>query len=150
MKNEEKKNTQVASTVTEEVAAPAIKKTKPDPKKDIKGWIKWMRDEESQKVKGVFRYIELKGGVLSFNYCAYEGDPLEILTFRDGESYEVKLGVARHLNRSGKVPIHERLMDENNKAVTRVKTFNSRYAFYPLGFSDEDFGEKHIIDVHRY
>lgn len=145
MKNEEKNKVE-----TQEVTAPAIKKTKPDPKKDIKGWIKWMRDEESQKVKGVFRYLELKGGVLSFNYCAYEGDPLEILTYRDGETYEVTLGVARHLNRSGKVPVHERLMDENNKAVTRVKTMNSRYAFYPLGFSAEDFGEKHIIDVERY
>lgn len=108
-------------------------------------YIKKLRDRDSQKVKGVFRFYEVPNGNLTFFYKIYPQEPVEKYSLDDGKMYELPLGVARHLNTSGKYPVHAHKMGENDKPSIYVNKLISRYAFQSLDFMDlnqlDDAGE---------
>ena len=39
--------------------------------------IKYQHDKDREPVKGIFKYYEVPGGCLEFNYRAYKEDPIE-------------------------------------------------------------------------
>lgn len=118
--------------------------------KNTKGSLKYQRDKDREKVKGIFRFFEVPGGQLSFVFKKYEWDPVERYDMQDGEVYEVPLGVAKHLNQNGWYPIHHYALDESGKPQSRIGQKKRRFGFQSLEFVDiADFGDpaKEIITV---
>ena len=60
--------------------------------------LRYMRDKDREKVKGIFRYYEVPGGSVSFMFRAYKEDGIERYDLVDGKIYTLPLGVAKHLN----------------------------------------------------
>lgn len=122
--------------------------------------LKYERDRMRELVPGIFRFHEVPGGGISFNYKEFKEDPIEKYTMVDGEQYTVPLGVARHLNRNGWYPeygfvnvdgnagVKAAAVDANNYQQRVVKKVR-RYSFQSLQFIDiEEFApDKQIIQV---
>jgi len=71
-------------------------------KKKASELIEKHRKEDNKLVKGVFKNVEAPGGDVSFAYRMYKGDPARVYHFVDGETYEIPIGVAKHINRTCK------------------------------------------------
>lgn len=69
-------------------------KTKEDIKKKMK--------EDSKLVKGIFEYVDAKGGYLSFNHRLYPDELIIKYTLVDGETYDLPIGVVKHINNTKK------------------------------------------------
>lgn len=94
---------------------------------------------ESRKVTGVFRDLEVgAGGNLKFSARKYKWDQVEAYDFRDGQTYEVPLWLARHLNENCKWPAYRHNIDPNAKEGEKVKQYigqyNHRFAFVSSDF----------------
>lgn len=111
------------------------KKVSPE---QIKKNLRYQRDKDRQKVKGIFRFHEVPGGTLSFVFHKYNEDPVENFTLRDGEVYEIPLGVARHLNKNCSYPEHTRTVDMHGKPLAVVGKTIRRCSFQSLEFVDID------------
>lgn len=125
---------------------PTVKKEH-DPKD-----LTWQRDRDRQKVKGIFRFHEVPGGVMKFPFRKWKGDPIENYTMVDGEIYEVPLGVAKHLNKNCWYPVHEYAVDENDKPSVKVGKKVNRCSFQSLEFVDEvdfDNNPSEIVTVEK-
>lgn len=109
-------------------------KSKETPKVNLK----YERDKEREMVRGIFRFHEVPGGSMSFVYKKYKEDPVERYDFLDGQIYTVPLGVARHLNKTGKYPVHAYRQNENGQASQYIGSRVSRYGFQSLEFVDID------------
>lgn len=135
-----------------------VKEVKKDaPKKPN---LKYERDRMREKVEGIFRFHEVPGGGMSFNYKEFKEDPIEKYTMVDGVQYTVPLGVARHLNRSGWYPeygyvtlegnagVKNAAVDANNYQQRVVKKVR-RYSFQSLQFIDLDEmnSDKQVLEV---
>ena len=129
---------------------PAINMGKPDPAKDMKGYLKYMRDKDRQMVRGIFRFYEVPGGFMSFVYSAYKEDDIERYDMYDGQIYTVPLGVARHLNKNGWYPEHAFITDETGKPIAKVGKKIRRFGFQSLEFTDEsDFFQADVVTINR-
>lgn len=105
------------------------------PKKgDLKKKVKYQRDRDREKVKGIFRYHERPGGFVKFNYYAYEGDPVQTYELYDGQTYEIPRGVARHINTNTRLPHYEWAKNENGEDVMILKSYRARASFDSLDF----------------
>ena len=110
--------------------------------------VEQLRARDSKKVRGRFNYLEMPGGILNFCYRAYEGDPLMSYALKDGEIYELPIGVARHLNTNVGRYEHKYLLDANGNPSTSSKVRIRRCIFENLEFMDiEDIGATHIEEV---
>lgn len=98
--------------------------------------LKYQHDKDREQVKGIFRFYECPGAMLSFVYRAYKEDDVERFDLLDGQVYSIPLGVARHLNKSGRYPIHEYKMNENGVASQHIGKKVARYGFQSLEFVD--------------
>lgn len=96
----------------------------------------YQRDKDKEKVKGIFRFYEVPGGSMSFVYKKYKEDPVENYTMIDGQVYTVPLSVARHLNNSGKYPIHAYSQDDLGNPIPIIGKKVARYGFQSLEFVD--------------
>jgi len=76
---------------------------------------KYQRDKDREKVRGIFHFHEVPGGVMSFCFKAYKEDPIETFTLIDGQIYELPLGVARHLNKNVWYPQYEHISINGEK-----------------------------------
>lgn len=81
---------------------------KEQPKKNLR----YQRDKDREKVKGIFRFYEVPGGSMSFSFKAYKEDPVERYDMIDGEVYTIPLGVAKHLNKNCWYPEYEHMKSE--------------------------------------
>ncbi len=54
-------------------ATPSIESNERKPKVNLK----FQRDKDREPVKGIFRFYEVPGGSVSFNYRAYKEDEVE-------------------------------------------------------------------------
>lgn len=86
------------------------KKVESAPKKNLR----YMRDKDREKVKGIFRFYEVPGGSMSFVYKEYKEDDVERYDLVDGQVYTLPLGVAKHLNKRGNYPVYEHVPGEAN------------------------------------
>jgi len=75
---------------------------------DDKVYRRWK--EESKLVKGVFRCLEPIGGNVKFAFRKYKWDSTQWYTMFDGETYEVPLAVARHLNNNCNYNVHSHIL----------------------------------------
>ena len=100
--------------------------------------LRYQRDKDREKVRGIFKFYEVPGGSLSFVFRKYKEDPVERFDFIDGQIYTVPLGVAKHLNKSGKYPVHAYKMEEDGKPSRTIGKMVSRYGFQSLEFTDID------------
>ena len=107
-----------------------------DDKKKIRKNLRYQRDKDREKVKGIFKFYEVPGGALSFMFRKYKEDPVEKFEFIDGQIYTIPLGVAKHLNKNGKYPVHAYKMEENGKPSRIIGQMVSRFGFQSLEFSD--------------
>jgi hypothetical protein len=104
--------------------------------------------KDKQLVRGRFNYHEVPGGVLSFVYRAYKGEPVIRYDLKDGEIYNLPLGVARHLNNDVGQIEHSYLLDKYGKPSTMAHRKVRRCSFENLEFVDiEDIGNTHIEEV---
>lgn len=113
-------------------AANARKEVTPNPQK------KFLRDKDRQMVKGKFIFHEVPGGRMSFSFRKWKEDPVERFDLDDGEIYSLPLGVAKHLNKECKYPVHAYAMDENNKPQMKINQWIRRCSFQSLEFIDVD------------
>jgi hypothetical protein len=109
-----------------------------DSKKKSKESLKYQRDKDRQMVKGIFRFYEVPGGQISFNFRKYKEDPIERFDLVDGEVYSLPLGVAKHLTNSGNYPVHKYMKSEDGTVSMRVGQKVNRYGFESLEFMDID------------
>jgi hypothetical protein len=110
--------------------------TKEEPKK--KPSLKYQRDKDREKVKGIFKFYECPGSELRFSFRKYKEDPVETYKFVDDQIYTIPLGVAKHLNSSGQYPVHEYMQDADGKVSMMVGQKKRRYGFQSLEFVDVD------------
>ena len=126
--------------------------TKKDPIKiKIKKNLRWHRDKDREIVKGMFKFYEVPGGLMSFVYREYKEDQTERYDLVDGEIYSIPLGVARHLNKNGWYPVHSYSMNEAGVASMKVGHKKRRFGFQSLEFIDIDdlTEDKGIITVEK-
>jgi len=98
--------------------------------------LRYQRDKDREKVKGIFKFYEVPGGALSFMFRKYKEDPVERFDFIDGQIYTIPLGVAKHLNKNGKYPVHAYKMEEDGKPTRTIGQMVSRFGFQSLEFTD--------------
>ena len=117
-----------------------LKKTKAADKSQEKKIVnlRYMRDKDREKVRGIFRFYEVPGGTMTFSFKAYKEDPVETFTMTDGQTYTIPLGVAKHLANNLWYPVHEFLRDENGNTSTHVRKKVHRAGFQSLEFIDLD------------
>lgn len=132
MANLEKKEIKDATHIKTDaqLEAPIVKEEKKKPN------LKFMREKDREKVKGIFRFYEAPGHTLSFSIRLYKEDPVEKFALVDGQVYTLPLGVAKHLNRNGWYPIHQFMTDENGNKIAKVGTKVRRFGFQSLEFLD--------------
>lgn len=109
-----------------------------DKNKKAKESLKYQRDKDRQMVKGIFRFYEVPGGSMSFNFRKYKDDPIERYDLIDGQVYTIPLGVAKHLTTNGNYPIHKYMKDEGGNVSMRVGQKVNRFGFESLEFMDID------------
>ena len=113
---------------------------------------KWayQKARDAEKVKGVFKFYEVPGGLMEFVYKKYKFQKPERYSMIDGQVYTIPLGVAKHLNNDCWYPTHAYAMDSEGKHTQRISQKVKRCGFQSLEFMDiEDFdrGGKQIIQV---
>ena len=105
--------------------------------------LKYQRDKDREPVKGIFRFYEVPGGSVSFNYRAYKEDEVERFDLIDGQVYTLPLGVAKHLNKNGKYPVHKFMTNDAGVPVMKIGQYVRRFGFQSLEFVDiEDLTEE--------
>ena len=97
-----------------------------------------MRDKDHKIVKGVFRCYEPRGGSFTFCLKKYKGDNVLKYTMVDGETYDVPLMVAKHLNQNCWYPKHTHVLDANGNPIVDRGTKVKRCSFESLEFYPED------------
>jgi hypothetical protein len=145
---------------TEEVAAPIeevkVQKSKKEQSKEL---LNKFIEEETKMVKGKFRNIEVPGGSQRIQIKKYPGVPMFDQVMEDGQTYQIPLYVARHLNgvdvtakkihgkiHSCEYPIHGFKWDDGKPMpgcmedrgipvpIITPSKWNRRYAFESLEF----------------
>ena len=94
------------------------------------------RKKDREIVRGIFRFHEVPGGMMEFNYKKYKKDPLEKFSFVDGEVYTIPLGVAKHLNANVFYPTYTFKNDEAGRPSVSVGEKVRRCSFQSLEFSE--------------
>lgn len=96
------------------------------------------RIADGKLVRGIFRFHEVPGGRLDFPFLKYPGDEVKKFSMKDGEVYEVPLGVAKHLNTNCWYPLYGYSDKAHNNiqesALMSVKEKIRRCSFQSLDF----------------
>lgn len=131
--------------------------TSPTVKKETKKPnYKYMRDKDRQMVKGIFRFHECPGGVMSFVFKYWKEDPVERYDMVDGQIYSVPLGVAKHLNNNCWYPEYSFIKGDGKTVaayspdgqVMKVSRKVKRCSFQSLEFIDlEDIGNSEASTI---
>lgn len=96
-------------------------------------------EKDQVKVKGKFIFHEVPGGGLSFTYRKWPQEKPKNYTLKDGEIYEIPLGVAKHLNKNCWYPQYEFARgDQGTQDLQRVGQKIRRMSFQSLEFIDID------------
>lgn len=115
-----------------------IDEIKAQNKEQRKRYINFLRDKDRELVRGKFIFHEVPGGRMQFSFMKWPGDPVEHYDMVDGQIYSIPLGVAKHLNKECKYPIHGFQMDENNKPSQVTNRWVRRVSFQSLEFIDAE------------
>ena len=102
-------------------------KLSPEAKKKASELVEMSRKEDQKMVKGVFKNIESPGGDVTFAYRGHKGEPIRVYNLIDGETYNIPLGVARHVNRQCKYTKSAHLVDKEGKPMVGAGKATQRY-----------------------
>lgn len=97
-----------------------------------------MREKDNKVVKGIFRCYEPPGGSVTFSFKKYEGDPIAKYTMVDGQTYDIPLMVAKHLNQNCAYYKNIHLLDANGHAIVDKGKKVNRCSFESLEFMDAE------------
>lgn len=95
------------------------------------------READHKVVKGVFRCYEPRGGSFTFSFKKYKGDKTLTYTLVDGETYDVPLMIAKHLNQNCWYPRHSHVMDASGNPTVSQGQKVKRCSFESLEFFNE-------------
>jgi hypothetical protein len=109
-----------------------------DQKEQAKKNLRYQRDKDREKVRGIFKFYEVPGGSMSFSIRIYKEDQTERYDLVDNQVYTLPLGVAKHLNKNGWYPVHAYSQDDNGNPSMRIGTKVRRFGFQSLEFVDID------------
>jgi len=98
--------------------------------------LRYQRDKDREKVRGIFKFYEVPGGSMSFVFRVYKDDQVERFDLVDGETYTIPLGVAKHLNKNGYYPLHSYAVDETGKPMMKIGQKVRRFGFQSLEFTE--------------
>ena len=113
--------------------------TKEKPRRSISAKaMESMRKKDNKIVKGVFRCFEPRGGNMTFSFKKYAGDDVQQYNMTDGETYDIPLMVAKHLNNNCWYPKHTHVLDGNGNTSVEVGKKVHRCTFESLEFQFED------------
>ena len=105
-----------------------------------------MRQRSKEIVSGKFIFHEVPGGEMGFTFKQFKGDAPQNYNLRDGQSYEIPLGVAEHLNENCYYPVHSYATDEDGKPIAKINEKVRRCSFQSFQFTKAN---KEIITVER-
>jgi hypothetical protein len=91
--------------------------------------LKKLQEEDSKVVTGVFKNHEVPGGDLEFAIRLYPNEPVRKYYLEDGKSYDLPLGVAKHINRMCKYTKSKYLVDKDGKKIIGADKPIDRYSF---------------------
>jgi hypothetical protein len=100
--------------------------------------MKKMKERDHKVVKGIFRCYEPRGGSFTFSFKKYPGDNVLRYTMVDGETYDVPLMVAKHLNQNCWYPKHSYVLDADGKPTVDRGSKIKRCSFESLEFMTDD------------
>jgi hypothetical protein len=103
-------------------------------KKEAEDKLGKLHKEESRLVKGVFKNLEAPGGEIEFAYRQFPQDPVRIYKFTDGETYDIPICVAKHLNNTCNEKMHQYIVDKDGKKTVDVTRGRQRYQFLSTEF----------------
>lgn len=101
----------------------------------------WEKDKTL--VRGIFRYHECPGGMMSFPFHKYKWDEMTTYNLKDGEVYELPRMVAVHLNTNCSYPTYNYKNNVHGQPEVTVSERVRRTSFQSLEFVDVD--EKAVI-----
>lgn len=100
------------------------------------------RKADRKMVRGIFRFHEVPNGQMEFVFKKYPGDPVEKFSMKDGEVYEVPLGVAKHLNTNCWYPVYgcteSAQANVASNALMSIKEKIRRCSFQSLDFLESE------------
>lgn len=101
---------------------------------EAKKLIEEREGEDSKIVKGVFKIL-CGGGKMSFSYKKYKDENTKVYSMEDGQTQEIPLGLAKHIN-SVKSKSRDFVKDAqgNMTLQTYVKGYEQRYQFISTEF----------------
>ena len=100
--------------------------------------LKKYRERDNKIVKGIFRCFEPRGGSMTFCYKKYKWDPVRNYTLVDGDTYDLPLMVAKHLNKNCWYPKHTHVMDGDGNPSVEIGKKVKRCSFESLEFQGID------------
>lgn len=103
-------------------------------KLDAKKKLEKLYKEESKLVKGIFKNHESPGSELEFTYKAFAQDPHRRYKLMDGVTYEIPLGVAKHINNNCVVKQHKKTTDESGHKVVSLFKAQDKFQFLSTEF----------------
>ena len=113
--------------------------TKEKPRRSISAKaMEAMRKKDNKLVKGIFRCFESPGSTLTFSHKKYAGDDVQQYTMTDGDTYDIPIMVAKHLNNNCCYDRHAHVLDANGKPSIGVGRKVHRYTFESLEFQFDD------------
>ena len=104
-------------------------KLSPEAKKKAAELLEKNCKEDQKMVKGVFKNLESPGGDVTFAYRGHKGEPIRVYNLIDGETYDIPIGVARHINRQCKYMKSAHLVDRDGKPMVGAGKPTQRYEF---------------------
>lgn len=91
--------------------------------------IKKIQKVGEKLIKGIFEFTDAQGGWLDFSYRFYPGEPIRTVKITHGETIEIPMDLAKHLNNVYK---KVRMMRENADTGRDSVTKTSRTRFIPM------------------
>jgi hypothetical protein len=92
------------------------------------------RKKDEKMVKGIFKNLEAPGAEAMFSYRAYKEHPIRTYTLEDGKTYDLPLGVAKHINRQCRYQRCANLIDKDGKPMIGAGDPVQRYEFTPTDY----------------
>lgn len=121
-------------TYVQEVTVPISKRLTAEQKKKASDLLEKKRKEDSKIVAGVFKNIESPGAKVEFTYRAHKGEPIRKYSLEDGQTYDLPLGVAKHINNQCQYKKSKYLVNAQGKPIVTDDKPIQRYQFTSTDF----------------
>lgn len=122
--------------LTPHVYAPSSKEEAERVKRENELKLRALWEKDREMVRGIFRYHECPGGILSFVFHKYKWDSLVTYHLKDGDIYEIPRSVAKHLNTNCAYPSYKYKSDAHGQPTVSIAEKIRRTSFQSLDYVD--------------